>query len=124
MFGKDAFIAGLKASGSVPEDLGDNRVAFPYTIRDGRFKEKTIKIGVEVPTDFPVTCPSGPHISPRLIPLNPNGQGNDRATESAQFGTDWQYLSRPFVDNAEGWNRTSKDVNAYLRHLKRIMEEL
>lgn len=124
MFGKDAFIDGLKQLGYSPQDKGDNRVAFVYTINDGRFKDRKITIGIEVPTDFNVTCPTGPHISPRLIPLNPQGAGNDRAAESPNFGADWQYLSRPFRDQEAGWNRTSKDVKAYLRHVTWILETL
>lgn len=125
MFGKQAFSEGLKELGYVPEDLGENRLAFEYTIGAGRFKDKVIKVGVEVPTDFNVTCPTGPHISPRLIPINPSGAANDRAAESQNFGAEWQYLSRPFADQRqEGWNRTNRDVKAYLRHVKRILETL
>ena len=124
MFGKDAFTEGLKQLGYAPEDRGDNRVAFKYKIGSGRFKDTELKIGIEVPQDFNVTCPTGPHISPRLIPINGNAPGNDRAVESPNFGADWQYLSRPFVDQQNGWNRTTRDVKAYLRHIKRILETL
>ena len=124
MFGKEAFSNGLKQLGYDPQDKGDNRVAFSYTIKAGRFKDREIHVGVEVPGDFNVTCPTGPHISPRLIPINPGGAGNDRATESANFGNDWEYLSRPFSDNQAGWNRTSRDVKAYLRHVRWVLETL
>lgn len=123
MFGKEAFSEGLKQLGYAPEDLGTSRLGFKYTIGAGRFKDTAITIGLEVPTDFNVTCPTGPHIKPRLIPINPNGAGNDRSAES-NFGTEWQYLSRPFVDQKEGWNRTNRDVKAYIRHIKRILETL
>lgn len=78
---------------------------------------------VVFPPDFHATCPTGPHISPRLIPINPNGGPNNRAADSP-FGSQWEYLSRPFVDGADGWNRTTKDVKAYLRHLQRVLEIL
>ena len=123
IFGKEAFAAGLMELGYQPEDLGENRLAFNYTIRTGRFDGQVIKVGVEVPPDFHVTCPTGPHVSPRLIPINPNGGPHDRAADSG-FGGDWQYLSRPFVDGANGWNRTTKDVKAYLRHVQRVLEIL
>src|SRR5690348_1093680 len=110
MFGKEAFSEGLKQLGYVPEDRGDNRLAFKYTVGAGRFKDTTVNVGIEVPADFNVTCPTGPHISPRLIPINPNGAGNDRAADSPNFGAEWQYLSRPFVDQQAGWNRTGRDV--------------
>jgi hypothetical protein len=124
MFGKQAFSEGLKQLGYTPEDRGDNRLAFQFTIAAGRFKDKIISVGIEVPPDFNVTCPSGPHISPQLIPINPGGGGNDRAADSPNFGAGWQYLSRPFLDQMEGWGRTSKDVKAYIRHIKRILETL
>jgi hypothetical protein len=124
MFGKEALKEGLKQLGYDAEDRGDNRIAFKYTIGAGRFKDQTILVGIEVPADFNVTCPTGPHISPRLIPINPNGAGNDRAAESQNFGADWEYLSRPFRDQQEGWNRTRRDVKAYMRHVKYILETL
>lgn len=124
MFGKEAFIEGLRQLNYSPEDRGENRVAFGYTIGAGRFKDKVITVGIEVPPDFNVTCPTGPHISPRLIPINTNAPGNDRAAESPNFGAEWQYLSRPFRDGTDGWNRTSRDVKAYLRHVRNILETL
>lgn len=123
MFGKDAFIHGLHELGYTAEDLGTNRVAIQYTIKDGRFKDRAIKVGIEVPADFNVTCPTGPHISPCLIPMNPQGAGNDRAAASP-FGSEWQYLSRPFRDQQQGWNRTSRDVKAYLHHVRQILDTL
>lgn len=122
-FGKEAFSEGLRQLGYNPEDLGGNRLAFEYTIGAGRFKDMAITIGIEVPPDFNVTCPTGPHTLPRLIPINTGASGNDRAAESP-FGPEWQYLSRPFVDQQAGWNRTSRDVKAYLRHIRRILETL
>lgn len=123
IFGKEAFIDGLKALGYDPQDRGDNRVSFQYAIAAGRFKDQVIMVGVEVPPDFNVTCPSGPHIFPRLIPMNPQPLDNSRSADSG-FGSDWQYLSRPFLDNQEGWNRTKREVKTYLWHIKRILESL
>jgi hypothetical protein len=124
MFGTEAFSAGLKELGYEAEVGDENRISFPYVIGAGRFKDQSIKVGLEVPADFNVTCPTGPHISPRLIPINPSGAGNDRAADSPKFGPEWQYLSRPFVDQQEGWNRTPRNIKAYLRHVKRILETL
>lgn len=124
MVGKEAFSAGLKELGYEAEDCGGNRIAFKYVIGAGRFKDQTIKVGIEIPADFNVTCPTGPHISPRLIPINTGAMGNERAAESPNFGAEWQYLSRPFVDQQQGWNRTNRSVKAYFRHIKRILESL
>jgi hypothetical protein len=127
MVGKELFIEGLRQHGYAPNDLGENRVAFAYAINAGRFAGQTVTVGIEVPPDFSVICPSGPHISPRLIPQNSGGAGNDRSADSPfdkPGETEWQYLSRPFVDAAAGWSRTTRDVKAYLRHVKRIPETL
>jgi len=123
IFGKEAFAAGLKDLNYAPEDLGGNRLAFAYTVATGRLQGQLIKIGLEVPADFNATCPTGPHVSPRLLPINPSGDASNRATDSP-FGGEWEYLSRPFVEGAEGWNRTTKDVQAYLRHIQRVLEAL
>lgn len=124
MFGKSAFVEGLKALGFDPEDRGDNRLAFKYTIGAGRFKDRIITVGIDVPADFDVTCPTGPHITPRLIPINTGAMGNARAADS-NFGPEWEYLSRPFSDPQQsGWGRTNRDVKAYLKHIKRILEGL
>jgi hypothetical protein len=123
MFGKEAFSAGLKELGYEVEDKGDNRLAFKYAIGAGRFKDQTITVGLEVPLDFNVTCPTGPHISPRLIPIS-GAMSNERSADSPNFGAEWQYLSRPFGDQQKGWGRTNRTVKAYLRHIKRILETL
>jgi hypothetical protein len=124
MFGKEAFTEGLKELGYIPEDLGANRVGFKYKIGAGRFKDSEVMIGIEVPPDFSITCPTGPHIKPRLIPINTNGAANDRAAESP-FGADWEYLSRPFADPQQaGWGRTKRTVKSYLWHVKRVLETL
>ena len=123
VFGIEAFANGLTDLGYVSEDLGNNRLAFAYTVSAGRFKGQIVRIALEIPPDFHATCPTGPHISPRLIPINPNGGPSNRAADSP-LGADWEYLSRPFVEGTDGWNRTTKDVKAYLRHIQRVFEIL
>jgi hypothetical protein len=123
VFGKEAFAAGLKELGYSPEDLGSNRLGFPYTVPAGRFKDQVVSVGVEVPGDFNATCPTGPHVKPRVIPINTNGGPENRAADSP-FGPEWQYFSRPFGERNEGWNTTTKDVKTYLRHVQRIFEAL
>jgi hypothetical protein len=124
MFGKDAFEAGLKELGYTVEDLGANRLAFAITLADGRFEGQEVRVGLEIPPDFNVTCPTGPHISPQLIPLNPGGSGNDRSTASPNFGSDWQYSSRPFGEQQQGWSKTTRTVKDYVRHVKRVLHAL
>lgn len=121
MQGKDKFIEELESAGYTVESLDGSKIAFEYAVINGKFKDRKIKIGLEIPTDFNITCPTGPHLSPRLIDLNPNGIGNDRAVESP-FGAEWEYLSRPYPDN--GWPRTNRKVKAYLLFVKHIIETL
>jgi len=121
MSGKELFVSELKDLGYQPEDLGGNRVAFDYTISEGKFAERVIKVGFEVPPDFSVTCPTGPHIRPALIPMNTGGIGNDRAAESP-LGSDWQYLSRPYPGN--GWSRTNRKLRVYMWYIKHLLDNL
>ena len=111
------FIQQLQDLGSEVQAFPDGRVAFPYVIPCGRFDGQEITLGFIVPEDFPLTPPSGPHLSPRLLPLQSGGEHpSGGIQESPQFGSDWQYWSRPM----RHWNetkRTVKDVMAHIRHL-------
>jgi hypothetical protein len=98
------------------EDLGGGRVAFAYTILTGRFAEQQVKVGFQVPGDFPVTPPSGPHISPRLLPNQPGGAHPTGGIHDSPFGSEWHYWSRP-MPNWTTTKRTVKDVLAHIRHL-------
>lgn len=111
------FFEQLKSVVGEVEDLGDGKVAFTYTILTGNFAGKTIRLGFQVPEDFPLSSPSGPHISPRLLPnqsggTHPSGGIHDSPT----FGPDWHYWSRP-MPNWASTKRTAKDVMAHVRHL-------
>jgi hypothetical protein len=114
---KDEFIQQLRQMGYAVADLGGGRVAFPYEIPCGKFAGRKIKLGFTVPPDFPLTPPSGPHISPRLMP---NQSGGAHPTggihDSPSFGTDWHYWSRP-ISHWNDTTRTVKDVMAHVRHL-------
>ncbi len=120
--GKDTFITGLKELGYVVKEPGDNRVIIDYPIKDGRFNGQLVQVGFEVPGDFEATPPSGPHISPRLLPINSGGNHTERANESPNFGPDWEYLSRPYPPNT--WPKTHRTVRVYMMHIKRLLETL
>ena len=124
MNGKEKFIDELKQLNFNPESKDGNRVAFNYSIKDGRFKDQAIQIGLEIPQDYPVNPPPGPHITPALIPVNGTSTDNAKAVTSPAFGNDWLYLSRPFRDNQAGWNRTHRDARSYLKHIKNILDTL
>jgi len=121
-FGKDKFAEGLERLGYEVEDKGSSRLAIKHTIGQGRFKGCEVLIGFEVPGDFELTPPSGPHISPRLLPINTGGADHHtRAHESPNFGDEWEYLSRPFPVGE--WPR-QRNVGSYLNYVIQLLETL
>lgn len=110
------FINQLKEFRFEVEDLGNNKIAFPYKIICGRFEGQVIKLGFQVPADFPLTPPSGPHISPPLLPMNPQAITHPQRTAISVFGINWQYWSRPFKRWSET-HRTAKDYMKFINHL-------
>jgi hypothetical protein len=115
----EAFIAQLKAQGFQVESKGDGRIMFSYKIPVGKLLGQEVQLGFKVPPDFPMTPPSGPHVSPRLHPLHP---GNDIPApfggvhESPDFGPDWQYWSRPFREWQSG-KYSAREYMAFIRKL-------
>lgn len=98
-----------------PDQPGD-RVVIGYRVPGGRFADQQIKLGFEVPATFPRTPPSGPHISPRLLPINPSASDHpNKVLESQHFGPDWEYWSRPY----RGW-RGREGVSEYLTHIDHL----
>lgn len=112
--GRDKFKDGLEALGYAVELHDPDRVIIPYVVAEGRFAGRQIKLGFQVPQDFEMTPPGGPHISPLLIPINPNPLDNTRAANSP-FGTEWEYLSRPY--NQWALKRTVKRYMEYVAHI-------
>jgi hypothetical protein len=112
------FIAQLKAMGYEVTEHGDNKVSFPYVVPLGRFMGQEIRLGFVVPPDFHITPPSGPHISPKLLPANPNAgpHSTHGIQDNSPFGANWQYWSRP-IQHWKETNRTVKDVLAHIKHL-------
>ena len=100
-------------------DLGDGKLYIPYKIETGRFADQEIKLGFIVPGDFSLSSPSGIHISPRLLPLKSGGVHPDGGiNESPQFGSEWQYWSRPISH----WNETKRTVRDVLAHVRRLFD--
>lgn len=114
------FIDQLKALGYVPEDRGENRVCFPYTIPVGKFLDTKIMLGFVVGEDFPATPPGGLHVSPHLLPFNTSSNVHPMGGihNNSPFGADWQYWSRPFP----GWANTDRTVRTYMAHIRHLFE--
>lgn len=118
--GKQTFIEQLRVMGFNVTELGDDKLAFSYTIPVGKFRGQQIMLGFKVGADFPVTPPSGPHVKPRLLPLHP---GNDLphphgGVHESPFGPEWEYWSRPFP----GWPGTDRSAGAYMAHIRNLLD--
>lgn len=98
-----------------------NKVDFEYVVPLGRFMGQKVQVGFEIPTDFPIAPPSGPHVSPHLIPINSNGTTHQTRAHTSSFGEDWEYWSRPFKSE---WNRTDKTVKTYMSYVRKLFDEI
>ena len=117
--GPEEFARQLLAMGVQPlTGQAAGHVAFEYDVKGGRFSGKRVALGVAVPPDFPRNPPGGPHVSPKLMPMNPHAPGHPDRTADSPFGSDWQYWSRPYRGK---W--TGRDaVAAYLAHIDHLFE--
>lgn len=121
MMGKEKFIAELLQMGYHPDDNKGNLVIIDYVILSGRFANQKIKLGFEVPDNFEVEPPHGPHFSPRLIPtINTSSTNHSERIHESIFGTEWEHLSRPYPN----WSKTNRSVRVYMMHVKRLLETL
>lgn len=110
------FAEQLKTMGHEVQDHGDSKVSIPYVVPLGKFAGREIRLGFVVPGDFNITPPSGPHVSPELLPRVSGGTHPSGGIHESPFGGGWQYWSRPLSHWAQT-NRTVKDVLAHVRHL-------
>ena len=113
-----SFIDQLKNLGYDDAVLDGNRVRFTYEVMSGKFKDQKITVGFEVPQDFPLTPPTGPHITPRILPLNPGANGHPERVAESPFGQEWEYWSRPFT----AWQDTKKTVEVYMNYIFHLFE--
>ena len=120
MHGKDKFRQGLIDLGYEVKDHGGNFLSVSYCIEGGRFNERTIRLGFDVPGDFDLNPPHGPHVSPLLFPVNTNSSDHSTRMHRSKFGADWGHLSRPFPN----WNNTNRTVKEYMRWVKHILGTL
>ena len=111
------FVKGLQDLGYEVADHGEGRLAFPYAVEVGRFAGQTIQLGFIVGDDFPAVPPSGPHLSPQLLPMNTGTNVHPHGgIHSSPFGEGWEYWSRPFAD----WAKGDRCVRAYMAFVRRL----
>jgi len=117
--GAAEFVAELKGLGYDLIELEDGRITFPYEIPVGPHAGETITLGMVAPPDFPLSCPSGPRLTPRLLQINPDGSAGHpygAVQPAPDFGDDWEYLSRPY----HGWPQSKRTAGAYMAHIANL----
>jgi hypothetical protein len=85
-------------------------------------------MGLIIGSDFPVTPPSGPRISPRLFPLNPDQnqphpKGGVHAApefEDNPSKDEWEYWSRP----DQTWATSDHSVKTYMNHIRNLFGKI
>jgi hypothetical protein len=113
------FARQIQALGYEPTEIASNRITFPYTVEVGRFAGQKVVIGIEVPPDFDRTPPSGPHVSPRILPLNPDAATHPQKVVESPFGTAFEYWSRPYT-NWDKDGRDKRNAGAYMAFLRTL----
>jgi hypothetical protein len=117
---KAEFAEQLREMGFEVEECGDNRVAVSYVVPCGRLMGQKVKLGFDVPGDFPLTPPGGPHVSPRLLPHQSGGTHPNGGIHESPFGGGWQYWSRPLSH----WSQTKRTARDVLAHIRRLFDTL
>jgi hypothetical protein len=112
--GIDEFVLQLKTLQYHVIEVAGTRVKLEYSIPVGRHLGENVMLGFDVPADFPNTPPGGPRLSPRL------GHPRGAVHEAPDFGTDWEYWSRPFPN----WAQCEKTVRAYMAHIRSLFQQL
>lgn len=114
--GRIEFERQLRELGYTPESKpGESKTCFDYVPPSGRFNGQTIKLGFDVPQEFPRTPPGGPHVCPPLFPMNPTAPNHPDRTAVSPFGSAWQYWSRPFPN----W-KEKLGVAAYMAYVDHL----
>lgn len=125
----DDFMAQLRQLGYEPEVRANDFILFDYEVEVGKHVGEVVKLGLQVPTDWPASPPSGPYVSPRLLPISSGATGRGRPWDAVHTvdgrGIDdptgiWEYWSRPYL----AWPTTDRSVKAYLRHLRTLFGEI
>lgn len=125
--GGQVFLTGLQRMGYQPHTLSSrpDHVVFDYEVETGSKAGMRVRIGLIVPQDFPASAPSGPHVSPRVFPINTGGEHPhgkiliDQARAFAEAeGGEWEYWSRPCKD----WGVRPKTVASYMNHIWQLWD--
>ena len=114
--GKAEFIRQLTGLGFEVGDHDGDRVSFDWVVPCGRYRGQDLRLGFEVPGDFPRTPPHGPHFTPALFPVDTTTDKHPDRVHASAFGADWRQWSRPY----ESWEITDRSVATYLAYVKAL----
>lgn len=92
---------------------GAGFVKFKYEIPVGGRLGQVVEVALQAPGDYPLSCPPGPHVSPRLG--HPHGNVHD-----SPLGAEWEYWSRPMP----GWPQSGRTLPVYMAHLRTLFAQL
>ena len=118
--GVKVFTQGIEELGYSPvaSDGRPDHIVIDYVVPVGRFAGQKVQLGFIVPPDFPMTPPSGAHVSPQIHPLLSGGTHPTGGIHASPFGGEWQYWSRPF----QNWAQSKMTVAAFMNHIWRLWE--
>jgi hypothetical protein len=117
------FVEQLRALGYNPREPAAGLVEIDHQIPVGPRTGERIRLAFAIPPDFPLQPPSGPCVSPPLLPLHPDqsvGHPIGGVHPAPQLDENWQYWSRPFP----GWQQTDRTVRAYMAHIRHLFATL
>jgi hypothetical protein len=125
--GLNGFAEELNALSYMVTLLAERFVIFSYEVDVGPLDGTSLKIGLE-PLDHPRSPPTGPFVSPCLLPIRPDGSPapyggvHDAASRGFEDPAGvWQYWSRPFNE----WADCGRTARSYLDvHLRRLFAGL
>lgn len=116
--GVENFVTGLTELGFLPEQVPGfpDHVMFDYNVETGKYSGKGVRLGFVVPPDFPLTPPTGPHVSPTIHAnvgggVHPLGGVHDSPNFQSATGNSWQYWSRPHSN----WKK--RTIAEYMSHI-------
>lgn len=117
-----SFVEQLRQLGYSVTEHAPDRISFPFRIETGKRAGEEVSLGFIVTGDFILSPPSGPHVRPRLLPINTSSAPHPTGGvhESAQFGAEWQYWSRPIPH----WKQTRRNAADYMAHIHRLFATL
>lgn len=101
----------LRRLGYEPELVND-RVIFDLEVHTGQCEGKTIRVGLDVPDNWPSAATHWIHVE------GPFTDGGN--VHPSEIGSAWRKFSRPMNE----WRATDRDARTLVGHLHRVFEHV